>query len=290
MDAFKEFRIIAGSAFPVDIFLIDNEKSSINYGSHWHDYIELHYVLDGSVTLQYNDRFFEAKKNDIAIFHSGVIHSVACGPGAAGQLLVVQFLPDIIHNSLNMNFESRYIFSFLNVELVKTYHITETHKNSRDVFRLLKSLHREFRKKEEGYELFVKGCIYQLIAYLLRNNILNLYKHLKNEDDIKRLDPVLKHIETNYTREISLSEAAHIMNLEYSYFSRFFKRATGRSFKEYVDYIRICEAEKLILSQNMNISSAAYEVGYSNITSFNRVFRRIRHCNPGSLKKSKSVK
>jgi len=49
-------------------------------------------------------------------------------------------------------------------------------------------------------------------------------------------------------------------------------------------------AEKLILSKDVNISETAYEVGFYNVSSFNRVFKRIRKYPPGDIKKSRTAK
>ena len=92
---------------------------------------------------------------------------------------------------------------------------------------------REFIKKEPGYEIFIKGYIYQLIASLIRSGI---YTPLSKEADLLALDQLFKYIELNYSRSIKLEEAAKMYNFSYSYFSKYFKKVTGRTFKEYVDF------------------------------------------------------
>ncbi|MBZ4647673.1 MAG: hypothetical protein JG777_3162, partial [Clostridia bacterium] len=60
--------------------------------------------------------------------------------------------------------------------------------------------------------------------------------------------------------------------------------------KEYIDYVRVCEAEKLLLSEDIPITQVAYDVGFSNVCSFNRVFKRVRNYPPSSIKKPKTAK
>ena len=55
-------------------------------------------------------------------------------------------------------------------------------------------------------------------------------------------------------KEIDLQDIAKLLNLSYYYCSRYFKRMTGKTFKEYLGFVRICEAEKLIVASDMNIS------------------------------------
>lgn len=290
MNTFKEHQILPEWDFPVDSFIIDNLKEHVDYTSHWHDYIEIMFILEGTVLLQYNEVFFTASKSDMVIFHTGIVHSISCPAGEKGTVLVLQFLPALMNTSIHHYSESKYIHSFLVKESFFDFHILDIHKNLEGAFNIVMGLYRDFIKKERGYELYVKSCIYQLIVYLLRGNVLQFKELEINEEDLKKLDPLLTFIESNYVRDINLSECAKLMNFSYSYLSRFFKKVTGKSFKEYLDFIRIREAEKLILSQKMNISQAAFEVGFSNISCFNRVYKRVRSHSPSSLKRTKTAK
>lgn len=129
-----------------------------------------------------------------------------------------------------------------------------------------------------------------MIALLIRNDELQLYEPGIKEEELQEINPILKYIELHYKENITLEKAASMANKSYYYFSRFFKKVTGSNFKEYIDFVRICEAEKLFLNKDMNISQVAYEVGYNNISSFNRVYKRIRGYSPSKIKKAKYVK
>ena len=48
--------------------------------------------------------------------------------------------------------------------------------------------------------------------------------------------------------------------------------------------------EKLLLSKSMNVSEAAYEAGFCNVSSFNRVYKRVRGYTPNEIKKTKTAK
>jgi YesN/AraC family two-component response regulator len=104
------------------------------------------------------------------------------------------------------------------------------------------------------------------------------------------LNQLLKYIEEHYKERIDLEEAAKMLNMSYFYLSRYFKKMTGRNFKEYLDFVRVCEAEKLIVTKDVNISQVAYEIGFCNVSSFNRVFKRVRGYAPREIKRTKSAK
>lgn len=287
---YKEELIRKDQEFPVDIFIHDSRKGNITSEPHWHECYEIFYILEGSVEQQIHNRHFKAQKNDLVILNKGDVHRTFSDPSEVTRILVVKFLPEVVDVLYPKHFESKYIRSFLNYRSETIYHLADTANNSTVIYNLMMGLYDEFTKKDAGYEIYIKGYIYQLIASLIRIGIIEDYSSAAWQDSISELDVLFKYIEKNYNTEINLQKAANMLNLSYAYFSRYFKSITGRTFKEYLDFVRVCEAEKLILSGSKNISEAAYEAGFCNVSSFNRVFKRIRGYPPGRIKKKKTAK
>lgn len=290
MEPYKENLINHIQHFPVDIFIQDNMRSHIMVEPHWHDCYEILYMLEGAAEQQINEKHFCAEKHDLIILNEGDIHSTYCAKGENIRILVIKFLPEIIDRSRIGIFESKYILPFLRYKSGNIFHLSDTSENSKNLYNLMMGLFEEFTVKDSGYEIYIKGYIYQLIAGLVRNGIVNACNPAIKENDMLKLDVLLKYIEKNYNMKIDLKKAANMLNLSNSYFSRYFKRITGKTFKEYINFVKVCEVEKLIISTDMNISQAAYEAGFSNVTSFNRVFKRVRGYSPGNIKRSKTAK
>lgn len=290
MKPYKEDLLTNNSIFPVDVFISDNLETNIVSNPHWHECCEILYMLEGAADQQVNDQFFRVEKNDITILNQGDIHCTYCKKGEAVRILVIKFLPKIFDNGLLHISESQYIQAFLNNKQNKIFHIHDTLKSSMDIYELMMGLYSEYTKREAGFELYIKGYIYQLVACLIRGGIIKPNYPNINEQDALFLNKLLKHIEDHYKENINLEEASVMLNMSYSYLSRYFKKVTGRNFKEYLDFVRICEVEKLLLTKDQNISEAAYEAGFTNISSFNRVFKRIRGYTPGDIKLTKMIK
>ncbi|HEY5585983.1 MAG TPA: AraC family transcriptional regulator [Ruminiclostridium sp.] len=290
MEPFKEDLIHHNSPFPVDIFIRDNLIENISADPHWHECYEILYMLEGTAEQQINNKFFKAQKYDLIILNEGDIHSTYCGQKENTKILVIKFMLEIVGSSYGKIFESKYILSFLNNKSDNIHHFTDMPKNSVKIYNLMMGLYKEFTTKDTEYEMYIKGYIYQLIACLIRDGILKAYNQVAKENEMMKLDILFKYIEEHFKTKINLQKAASMLNLSDSYFSRYFKRITGRTFKEYIDFVKICEVEKLILSTSMNISQAAYEVGFCNVSSFNRVFKRVKGYPPGDIKKSKTAK
>jgi len=289
MEPYKEEVINRELEFPVEIFIHDSNVENATPKPHWHDCYEILYILEGSAEQQINNKFFKVRKNDLIIIGVGDIHCTFCCLETNTRILVIKFLPDIIDSLYPRPFESKYLQSFLNFKSENVYHLADTSLNFEAIYKLMMGLYEEFLQKKTGYEIFIKGYIYQMIACLIRDGILVVHNNAA-DPDLKRIDPLLKYIEKNYNTRIDLQKAASMLNLSCSYFSRYFKKITGRTFKEYLDYVRICEVEKMILSGAESISQAAFNAGFSDISSFNRIFKRVRGYPPGRIKKSKTAK
>ena len=59
----------------------------------------------------------------------------------------------------------------------------------------------------------------------------------------------------------------------------------GKTFTEYLNYVRITEAEKLLLSTEMNITEVAAETGFSDSSYFIKQFRHFKNVSPKQFKK-----
>lgn len=84
--------------------------------------------------------------------------------------------------------------------------------------------------------------------------------------------------------QMTLGEIGELLNLNESYFCRLFKKATGSTFTEYLNFVRICKAEHMI-KNGASISESAYGVGFSSLSYFNRVFKKYKFCSPSDYKK-----
>ena len=87
-------------------------------------------------------------------------------------------------------------------------------------------------------------------------------------------------ISNHRTENINLADVARATHVSTFYFCKIFKRATGLSFVEYRNRLRIESAKKMLLNLNLTVSKIAYGVGFQSLTQFNRLFRRVTGKSP----------
>ena len=102
----------------------------------------------------------------------------------------------------------------------------------------------------------------------------------------KRLNAAYQYIITHFQESsLKMSNVAAEINLGDSAFSHFFKKATNRSFSDYLIAMRIEYACKLLLESDEQISRVAFLAGFNNIANFNRMFKKAHHCTPIRFRK-----
>ncbi|WP_354260949.1 AraC family transcriptional regulator [Arthrobacter sp. OAP107] len=86
------------------------------------------------------------------------------------------------------------------------------------------------------------------------------------------VDLVLEYVFSNHAGNVKLSEAAALVGMAEPTFSKYFKRSTGQNFSDLVRKLRLAHARRLLERTDKPISEICYEVGFSNLSNFNRHF------------------
>lgn len=85
--------------------------------------------------------------------------------------------------------------------------------------------------------------------------------------------------------KVTLSDLAQLLNFERTYCSRVFQDITGRPFSEWIREVRIARAQIFLQRYGTTITDVAYAVGYRDITTFERAFRKVSGVSPGVFRK-----
>ena len=104
--------------------------------------------------------------------------------------------------------------------------------------------------------------------------------------DRARMDLVYEYILNNFTEEISLAKVSAIANISVPAFCRFFKLRTKKTFKQYINELRVNYACKLLNETNNSIAQICYESGFNNLSNFNRQFKEIKGSTPAIHRKA----
>lgn len=104
-------------------------------------------------------------------------------------------------------------------------------------------------------------------------------------ESLDALQRALIYIFQNLATDIHMAEVAELAGMSESAFSRFFKKNTGNTFTDHVNKLRIWQACKLLSDTDMPITDICFEVGYLNISNFNRTFLRHHKVTPSAYRR-----
>lgn len=142
---------------------------------------------------------------------------------------------------------------------------------------VIAELEEELRHRGPGYELMATTLLMELICRLSR-----AYGELPGEMSrpLLRLGAVLSHVEQHYAEPIRARDLERIARLSPSSLLRAFTRITGMPPMRYVTRLRVARACDLLRTGEVNVTEAAYRVGFGDSNYFSRQFRRTMGCTP----------
>ena len=251
------------------------ETQYFEFKWHYHPEFELTFITKGKGMRMVGDNYENFEAGDLVLLGSGIQHTWISEPetGKFVSAVVIQFTSEFIKSFIDLK-EFMSIRKLLNA-------------SSRGLsFEKIKSDNVIYNIKQLP---FLNG-INQITSLL---NILDelsisekkilastYFLPKINRDNENRINTIFDYIRQNATSKISLKAAADLIVLTVSAFCKFFKKMTGKTFSDYVNDFRIGNACYMLTETDKTISQIALEVGFENLTYFNRVFLKKKICTP----------
>lgn len=267
-----EKKVIYDKEFPAQLLRNDISKKGCYFGYHWHEHIEMHYVLSGEGVIQCNQDHYNMVTGNLVIVNSNELHQGFCTTHALHALVLIF---DIEAFSSEMA-DRRMIFQSL----------IEKDPVIKEIFLFLLQ---ENKDREIGYKIAMKGKIYELISYLMRNYVvekLTSRQNTKRNQDLNRLNVVLEYMGNNYMNPITNKELASLINLSEYRFCHLFKEVMEQSPSIYLNQIRLNKAYHLLKQGGLTVAEVSNIVGYSDYNNFGRQFRKLYGESPSKIRNS----
>lgn len=252
----------------------DNSKTDASSicALHYHDELELILIREGEFVTIVDDVEYVLHAGDVVFINSGVPHSTYATTTVESGL--IQFREnDFFNTDITKIIKYSVKFNNLNDSKIRVIRNAELYDS---IDRIL----REYAERRPAYEIFIRSEIYKILALLYRMNVLVDTEQFFQTKEVQKILPALEYVNRNYNEEISLESVSVMLGFDPSYFCRIFKTATGATFTEYLNFVRICKAEKMLARTNNSILEISETVGFSSVSYFNRVFKKYRNCSP----------
>ncbi len=247
------------------------------YDAHWHHALEIILPLDNYYDVHTTTNHYHVLPGDILIIPPGDLHQLSA-PEKGARFIYLFEISDL---------SNLHGFSSVQSFLTEPLHITKQ-KNSHvheEVYQLLLQMKDEYFNGLDYRELIIFSQLIQLFVALGRNrqatyDYFSAPHVYKRHEYIQKFNNVLEYIDANYMEELTLDEVASYSGFSKYHFTRLFKEYTNYTFFDYLCYKRIRVAESLLSEPSLSITEIALQSGFSNISSFNRIFKKQKQCTP----------
>ena len=139
-----------------------------------------------------------------------------------------------------------------------------------------------------GFELALKADVLKVIRSVVRylsDKGITVKASVTGANIQQIMSNVLQYINENFA-SVSEKDVADRFGISYSYFSRTFKQTMNMSFKEYINYLKINEAQRLLLTSPDSIQEISGRLGFSSSSHFINVFKNQKGFSPRQYKKN----
>lgn len=267
--------LILDKAFPFQIDEValaagDNADDAF----HWHSFLEVTCILEGSGCYYVSDRAYEVSPGDIIIFNSAELHGWQVFQREMRVLAMV--FSDSIVAGYGDRMDLEYLRPFIGRGSNFRNRIGQGEPCAPQIAAIMQEILGEWRQRDEGYPLMIKADVLRILTMLVRH-----YHDDGRTPDradpgkaLRRLQPAFEFIEANYCSRITLKQAADRVYMSPNYFSHFFHAATHISFSDYVTLRRIRKARELMETSGKSIYEIAIECGFPNSSNFYRLYKK----------------
>ena len=244
---------------------------------HYHPEYELTYIIKGSGYRIVGNSYEQFCDDDLVLLGNNLPHtwSSKLDNNVKSDAIVIQF-------------SKEFILPFLGLEESITIKnmLESSHKGIR--FEVDKELISRIINLPEtkGIDRVLKLiAILDLLSKKQKKFIAsNTFHNVVSKKSEMRINKVCLFIQNNFYNKISLKEVADLIYLTESNFCKFFKKATGKTYSDYLNEIRINEACRLLVQSEKTVGQISYECGFETLSYFNRVFLKKKAVTPSNYK------
>ncbi|WP_195237649.1 AraC family transcriptional regulator [Romboutsia sp. 1001285H_161024_C4] len=254
------------------------EDSGSYISNHWHNSLEIIYLISGDLQVNMEGSTYNFKANDCIIINSGIIHSTRCVYENTSILLQIplSFLNKYIPDCKDSYFDFKVNINNYNYET-----------NLAKIKTILKDMKEIKIASPQAGNLRFTGLLFEFLFQIYTNFRIPIGdKNTINRPlELSRFEPVLEYTRLNYKNSISINEIAQIAHLQPEYFCRKFKQYMGQTYLEYLNDVRISYIYRDLINTNNTLCSILESHGFTNNKLFYKLFRKKFNCTPKEIRK-----
>lgn len=243
--------------------------------AHFHEEIEVIYVVRGKVDAICDENSYTARENEFFIFMPGEVHGFI--EGCENAVYVFKMLP--LSKTEKINFSA--------LRLSGGNLITKKSPAYAELSSSILNIAKEEKERMPGYEFAVNQYVNEFAMHLFRSGNLKPIpkdEQTKLNTKLTLIQSAHGYIEQHYQEQIDLETAAKACGYSKYYFAHYFKEVLHLSFYSYLTLFRLEKAIALMRMGEKSMTEIAQDCGFGNVRSFNRMFKKYYYTTPSAYK------
>lgn len=267
--------------FPI-LYHYDLLRKETKFRKHWHEKMEFLYFIRGQGAVICNTKRIPVSSGVLVVINSNEMHCVESISEKLEYFCII--IDNLLFKSLHTDIcETKYIDPIYQNLIIFKNRV----ENDEKVLECINNIVDELNMKDTGFELSVKSYIFRLFVLLLRNHVettLTPREYDARVNNLNTINNTLQYIEKNYDKSVTLDQLSEMAGLSKYYFLRLFKKITGKSLIDYINFIRVNKAAEMLKKTDKNITEVAFSCGFNDANYFSRVFKKYKGKPPSEIK------
>lgn len=261
-----------------------------SYPLHCHEELEVVYVDCGHCRYTVSGQDIDLKFGDILVMMPWALHSFRIAEEgqyflASTYLISLQMVGT---NAVDIC-SSRYFAPMLSGRCSDYCLITMDNPCHSFFRQIIEQMFNAYMDRSPYFELKLKSLVSDLLFGLLHHHCIQLYEKPLEGHDVKTVRRVVDYIAEHYGENITLAKLADVISMSETGLSRLFRNITGMSCIDYVIEYRMSKAMSMVRFTDKPIIEIAYDVGFNNISYFNRTFKKHFNQTPSHCRKESTA-
>ncbi|MCL2571437.1 MAG: AraC family transcriptional regulator [Defluviitaleaceae bacterium] len=227
------------------------------------DFVDMTYVVGGNAVYVINGKEITVKEGDLLCVPSGTNRSAISYAAGTFECYAINF------NMYNFNNEQVAV----PLPLVSSVGVNE------GIISLYKRLNENWLRRRPGYVM--RGCAHFML--ILQRFLEMLIYDVDTYQFDRRIKTAIRFITDNYAESISITDAAKQVHLTPNYLGILFKQETGVTFRDYLNTIRLNQAEDMLRAGEGSITDIAQKCGFKDVFYFSRLFKKYKGVAPSCV-------
>ena len=245
---------------------------------HTHDYIEIFYLKTGQCNYTVENRKYHLSSGEVFIVPAGMSHCTGYEGKVRCERIIICIKPELIPEPFRQ--EHPRINDILN----KSGKIVLSRDGRAKIEKYINLMLTENDLPDDYSSEMLRWQTILLFLTFMRNGIF-VYESVQQEKGIPEdIEQTIHYIAMNYQSMLTLEDVAYKIGLSSTYLSKKFKKVTGRSFVEYITYIRLRQAQRMLLTTDNSITEIATDCGFNSSNYFKDCFRKLYGTSPKNFR------